>query len=239
MISPKAVFITGAARRIGKAIALEFAHNGYDIALHYHRSERDALATQAEIRALGRQCVLLQQDLTQLEALPALMQQAKEALPALCVLVNNASTFRRISFSQTMPESLTQDFTTNFMQPFFLTQAFTQSVERGAVVNMLDTAIATHRTTHFGYLLAKKTLAEFTQMAAKDLGPVFRVNAVAPGFTLPTEGGTNRDPAEYAAKLPLLQQPTPGQIAAAVSMLAENDALTGHILYIDGGERLL
>ncbi len=234
----KAVLVTGAARRIGRGIALEFAENGYDIALHYHRSAQEAEDTAAAIRALGRQVVLLPQNLEDLHALPALVAKAKEALPHLNTLVNNASIFPRIALIDTTPESLSQAFRLNFEQAFFLTQAFAKQVGSGAVVNILDTAIHTNRTTHFGYLLAKKALHEFTFMAAKELAPAIRVNAVCPGFILPTEGAPHRDPKEYAAGLPLKAQPTVQDVAAAVLYLAENPAMIGQILTLDGGERL-
>lgn len=224
----KAVFITGAARRIGKVIALEFAAAGYDIALHYFKSEVEAKETQAEIEALGRHCVLFKQDLTQLDQLSALVSKAKAAFPNLLVLVNNASTFRRISFADTTIESLTEDFAANFVQPFFLTQAFYQQVGKGAVVNLLDISIRTHRTSHFAYLLAKKALAEFTQMAAKECSSAMRVNAVAPAYVLPTEGDDTHDPNQ--PRVPI------SKVTAAVLALAENTALTGEIVYIEAIE---
>jgi pteridine reductase len=225
----KAVLITGAARRIGKAIALEFAAAGYDVALHYHHSEAEAISTQQKIQAFGRKCVLIQQDLNDLASLPSVIAQAKSAFPHLSVLVNNASTFRRISFANTTPESLMADFTTNFMQPFLLTQAFHTQIGEGAVINLLDISIRTHRTSHFAYLLAKKALAEFTLMAAKDLAPKVRVNAVAPAYVLPTEGDDSHDPNQ--PRVPI------ERVSAAVLALAENTALTGEILYTEPTEK--
>jgi pteridine reductase len=233
-----AVLITGAARRLGRATALHFAEAGFDIALHYHRSEQEAQETADAIREKGRICILLQENLENLHASKSLLKAAHSALPNLSVLVNNASIFSRISFADTTPESLWRDYTLNFAQAFFLTQAFSQSVAAGAVVNMLDTSINTRRGTHFGYLLAKKNLADFTLMAAKELAPAIRVNAVSPGFILPTEGQEYRDPASYIAKLPLQKQPTPQEIATAVFYLANTPTLTGQILTLDGGESL-
>jgi len=237
-MTQKAVLITGAARRIGRAIALEFAGAGYDVALHYYRSEKEAKAAQQAIEKLGRCCVLLRQDLSQLEAVPALVKAARKALPHLNALVNNASTFQRVSFAETTPEILQGEFTRNFAQAFFLTQAFAAQVKKGAVVNLLDVAMLTNRSTHVPYLLSKKLLHEFTLMAAKDLAPKIRVNAVCPGFILPTEGAPSRDPKDYAAAIPAQKKPTPQDVAHAAVLLAENPSLLGQILYVDGGERL-
>jgi len=237
MSAAKAVLITGAARRLGRATALYLAEKGYDIALHYYGSEEDAVSAKEAVEAFGQQCVLLKQDLRELAALPALITKAREVMPHLCVLVNNASTFRRISFADTTPESLEEDMALNFKAPFFLIQAFAAQVGQGSVVNMLDTAITGHYGAYFAYLLAKKNLAEFTYMAARELAPQLRVNAVCPGFVLPTEGdGAQHDP--HHNKAMLLAQPTPGDIAEAVYTLAENKALTGQLLMINGGEHL-
>lgn len=237
-MTQKAALITGAARRIGREIALAFARGGYDIALHYHRSQQEAEDTAAAIRALGRQCIPLAQDFQDLQRLPELIAKAKQVLPGLNVLVNNASTFHRVSFMETTPELLQGELNRNFSQAFFLTQAFAREIGQGSIINIIDTAIHSHRTTHLPYMLAKKLLREFTLMAAKDLAPAIRVNAVCPGFILPTEGAAHRDPKAYAASLPAKQQPTPQEVAAAVLLLAENASLFGQILYIDGGERL-
>ncbi len=234
----KAVLITGAAKRIGRAMALGFAHAGYDIALHYNRSQKEAQATGEAIEACGRKCVLLQQDLQDLENIPTLVVDAQKAFSYLGLLINNASTFQRVSFAETTPDILMGEFTRNFAQGFFLTQAFAKIIKKGAVINMLDTAIHTNRSTHVPYLLSKKLLHEFTLMAAKELAPDIRVNAVSPGFILPTEGANNRDPKQYAASLPSRRQPTTDEVARAALMLAENDSMFGQVLYIDGGERL-
>lgn len=238
MTKHQAVLITGAAKRLGRTMALEYAQAGYDVALHYHRSAQEAEETAQEILRMGRQCVMISQNLENLHAMPALAAEATKAFPHLSVLVNNASVFDRISFAETTPETLLRDYTLNFAQAFFLTQAFAVAVKTGSVVNMLDTSVHIQRTTHFGYLLAKKTLREFTKMGAKELAPAIRVNAICPGFILPTEGGEHRDPVAYAAKLPLKRQPTPADVAYNVRVLSENQNLTGHIITIDGGEYL-
>lgn len=229
----KAVLITGAAKRLGRAMAERFAAAGYDIALHYHTSREAAESLRRQIESAGRQCVLFPQDLTEPEALPDFMARVKQALPHLAVLVNSASTFRRIGFAETTPQSLAEDMRINFEAPFFLTQAFAKQVKKGAVVNLLDIHIHSFHKQYMTYLMAKKALAEFTLMAAKELAPAIRVNAVCPGFVLPTEGGSH-DPTRAVPG----EQPTPAQVADAVLTAAEKEYLFGQFLYVDGGERL-
>ena len=237
----KAAFVTGGAKRLGRAIALRLAQEGYDIALHYHRSEVEANALAEEIRSLGQQAVLLCQDLRELSALSGLMETAFSHMPHLKVLVNNASTFRRIGFAEMTNESLLEDMAVNYHTPMLLTQAFAREVAvhntgHANVIHMLDTAIEGNYGAYFAYLLAKKGLRDFTFMAAKELAPTVRVNAICPGFILPSEGedGENYDP---KGKAPLGKAETE-DITDAVMQLVIARYLTGQLLYVDAGEHV-
>lgn len=234
----KAVLITGAARRLGCEMALNAARSGYDVAVHYHRSADEAWSLVTEIQQLGRQAVAYEQDLRDLQALPRLVEKVKEGLPHLNALVNNASTFRRIPMMEVTPDSYAEDFRVNFEAPFFLTQAFAKQVETGAVVNMLDRHIHRHEANYCAYMLAKKALAEFTQMAALELAPRIRVNGVCPGFILPSEDSSAKDPAERQLP-PSGKRPTAGDVAEAVLHALETEYSCGQLFYVDGGERLV
>lgn len=234
-----AVLITGGAKRVGRAIALLFAEAGYDVALHYNTSKDEAEKTAGEIRKAGVKCELFAADLADNSQYAPLIEKAKNAFPRLSVLVNNASVFDAGKFTQSDFALYQKEFRINTEAPIFLTQAFAKIVGRGAVVNMLDTKITQNKHSYFFYLLSKKTLAEFTRMAAVELGPKIRVNGVCPGYLLP--GGDWGD--EYQARLeptlPLQKTASLYDVAQAVYSLAENQSLTGQCLFVDGGEHLL
>jgi len=234
-----AALITGSAKRVGRAIALHFAERGFDIALHYNHSKDDAEQTASDIRALGVGCKLFPADLASHAALAPLVSLVHTAFPNLSVLINSASTFDAGRFMESDIALYQKEFAINTQAPIFLTQAFAKIVKQGAVVNMLDTMITNNKHSCFFYLLSKKTLAEFTKMAAVECAPNIRVNGVCPGYILP--GGEWND--EYKKRLeptlPLQKTASLYDVAEAVYSLATNSAITGQFLFIDGGEHLL
>lgn len=235
----KAVLITGAARRIGREIALELARRGYDIALHYNQSAADGEQTAADIEALGQKAVLLQADLTQTDAASALISRAGGALPHLNALVHNASIFAPSPFAQTDEALLDRYLQIHLKTPFFLSQAFAQQIGHGSIVALLDTNVSGHASVHFSYLLSKKALAELISMLSRELAPAIRVNAIAPGLTSLSDDVSPEIATEKAANLPLNRIAQPHDIAHGAAYLLEADYLLGHTLYIDGGQKLL
>lgn len=235
----KAVLITGAAKRVGAAIALHFAQAGWDVALHYHRSQTEAKNVAHSITSLGREALLLPADLQQSAEILPLIKRAKQALPQLCALVNNASVFTRQSFMQTNEALLAKQFAVNFVAPFFATQAFAAQVAHGTIVNLIDTDITRTHGSHFAYLLSKKSLAELTRMSARELGPNIRVNAVCPGVML----GSDELEVAYEEKMrelsPLKANATVEQTAQAVYFLTTQPGLTGQFLFVDGGKHVV
>jgi pteridine reductase len=238
-MSKKAVLITGGAKRVGAVMALYFARQGYDIALHYNRSKVDAQKLQKQIEKLGRRCELFSLDLKNVKGIPALMAKVKKSMPHCTALINNASTFERADFFKTDEALFDRQMNVNFKAPFFLTQAFAKTFKKGSVVNMLDTDILRTRSSHFAYLLSKKAFAEFTMMAARVLGPDIRVNAVAPSVILPSIPGDAEYMNKLKKRLPLRRVPTLEEVAKAAQMLCENEIFIGQILYINGGEHVL
>ncbi len=233
------VIITGGAKRVGAALVRYFAQNNYDIALHYSTSKSEAERLQAEVRALGVNCELFALDLSKIEKIPALMADIKTRMPNVTTLINNASIFTRKSFMETDEAFLDAQMTVNFKAPFFLTQAFAKTFGAGSVVNILDTDISKTNGSHFAYLLSKKALADFTQMAARDLGPKIRVNGVCPGHILPSTQ-VDMDYGDRLLKIiPLKEHPTPELLAEAAYGLAQNRMMTGELIHIDGGMHLL
>ncbi len=234
----EAALITGAAQRVGKALALHLARSGYDIALHYHASEAAAHAVQAEITGMGRKCKLYRADLGDLPALPALAHDVIADFPACHALVNNASVFTRGTFLDSDPALCARMLRINYEAPAFLAQAFASRQGKGHIINMLDTHIETNGNSHFFYLQSKKALRDFTQMAAVGLGPAFRVNAVCPGVVLPS--GEEADYIErLEARLPLRSTAKVESVCRTVEWLLRSEDITGQLIYVDGGEHLL
>jgi NAD(P)-dependent dehydrogenase (short-subunit alcohol dehydrogenase family) len=230
--------VTAGARRIGKAICLHLAGLGYDIALHYNSSESDAKVAQAEIRALGKKCLLLKRDFKDFPAVQNLIGEVTSEMAAPTVLVNNASLFVPNKLMTATPESFDTDMMVHVKAPFFLTQAFAQASRRGHIINMVDTAVLRYGTDFFTYLLTKKALFELTKMSARELAPAIRVNAIAPGIVLQPEG---KDEAHFQFLLaanPLNREGSPADVVTALDYLVRNEQVTGQCLFVDGGDSI-
>ncbi|MFW6169762.1 MAG: SDR family oxidoreductase, partial [Planctomycetota bacterium] len=157
----------------------------------------------------------------------------------LSILVNNASIFERAPLLETEPELFDRHFDINYRAPFFLTRDFARQCDQGLVINLVDTKISRNAGAYFAYTLTKKALLAFTKMAAAQLGPGIRVNAVAPGLVLPPAGEDERYLAERAKSIPLRRHGDPAAVCNAVAYLVNNRFITGQCIYVDGGEHLL
>ncbi len=230
----KAALVTGGAVRIGKAICLDLAQRGYNIALHYNSSEKEALETKKKIEQYGVRCALFRCDLSSAAA-GELVLQVLEKFPELWVLVNNASVFEDVRFFDVTPEFLERDLAVNFKAPFFLSQCFAENTESGIIVNFLDMRIRKVPSQHFCYNLGKQCLHHLTKMLARELAPGFRVNAVCPGTILAPPGETENYIEAMAKKIPMKRTGSLENITNAVNYLLENDYVTGECLFVDGG----
>ncbi len=242
-MSQPPVFITGAAKRLGAAIALYFANRGHDIALHYHTAEVEAKELAGRIEQTGVRVALFQQDISALPALPALVEKVLTAFPACGVLINNASIFQQCTFMDSDAALYERQLTINSTAPILLTQAFVKQATAPSlsVVNMLDTAVVRKHSTHFMYLLSKKNLAVFTEMAAYELGSRARINGICPGPVLPAiNTGDTSYMESIEDRLPLH---TPATVEAVCHMVyfaaMEATSTTGQLWHVDGGEHLL
>jgi NAD(P)-dependent dehydrogenase (short-subunit alcohol dehydrogenase family) len=237
----RTALVTGAAKRVGRAIALELAAAGADIALHYGRSQTDAAALAAEIGALGRRTALLQADLADEEAVEALIPRAAAALGPVDVLVNNASLFKRDEALDVTREGWDEQLAVNLRAPFVLMQRFARGLpadRSGAVVNLLDQRVW-NLTPHFvTYTISKTALWTLTQTMALALGPRIRVNGVGPGPVLPNERQSPDQFRAHWSSLPLRRRIQPEDVARAVRFLVEAESVTGQMIAVDGGEHL-
>ncbi|MEE9426962.1 MAG: SDR family oxidoreductase [Paracoccaceae bacterium] len=247
----KNALVTGAGKRLGRAMALCLAGRGYDVVVHYATSKDDANSVVKEITALGQNAVALQADLLVDEGIERLVERATKALDGpLSVLVNNASIFEYDTLESATRESWDRHIGSNLRAPFVLTQAFARQVAeplpdskgepvpQALVVNMIDQRVNKLTPEFMTYTIAKMGLWAFTQTAAQALAPKIRVNAIAPG---PTLIGSKQSKEHYRAvrSNTILQRgANPEDITAALRYLLEVPSVTGQLLLVDGGQHL-
>jgi NAD(P)-dependent dehydrogenase (short-subunit alcohol dehydrogenase family) len=236
--------VTGAAKRLGLAIAEALADGGHDIALHYRHSQDEAEQAAQQLRAAGAQVALLYADLADEASVRALLPAAVEQLGAVDVLINNASSFDYDSPESFGWASFTQLMQANCAAPVALAQALHRHLQargpaaRGCVVNLLDQKLWNPNPDYFSYTLSKAALESATTLLAMSMAPQLRVCGVAPGVTL-VSGPMDEAEFERAHRLtPLQRSSTPQDIARTVRFLVESPAITGTTVLVDGGQHL-
>ena len=235
--------VTGAARRLGAAIARRLHAAGHDVALHYRGSAAEAHALAAELDAARPGSVLaLQAELSEFDRLPELVARTVGRFGRLDALVNNASEFAPAAFGGIHPAHWDAMLAVNAKAPFFLAQAAAPHLRaaRGAIVNISDVYARIPRADLAAYATSKGALEAATRALAVALAPEVRVNAVAPGAILWPEGGADPElQARLLAMTPLGRTGTPGDIAGAVLWLLRDATwTTGSVLSVDGGRHL-
>jgi len=234
----KSALVTGAARRIGRAISLALAREGANVAVHYSSSEREVAELAAEIESFGVQAVALRADLSDPDELAGLVDRAREALGAIEILVNNASIFPSDTLETVDLEGLERNLEINAWAPLVLTRAFAAQSERGHVINLLDSRVSGFDHTHAAYIFSKHVLSAITRTTALELAPGIAVNGIAPGVILPPAGKDEEYVDRLAQTVPLKRRGSPEDIAAAAVFLATSEFVTGETIYVDGGRHL-
>lgn len=236
----KLVLVTGAARRIGRTLALAAAGAGADVIVHYGTAQQEAKQTQTEISALGVQAWSVVADLSQPEEVKRLAHEASKR-GVLYGLVNSAAVFERMSLLETTHAAWENHLAVNLTAPFLLSQAFARQIPpngEGRIVNILDWHTDRPRADHFPYSVSKAALAAMTQALAVALAPNVLVNGLALGAVLPPENGQtapgllDRVPAGRWGKLHEVE-------AALIFLLTSPAYMTGEILHLDGGRNLV
>lgn len=238
----KVALVTGAAKRIGRGIALALAQRGWDVVVHYHCSADAALATVRDIQALGRRAAAVRCDLADEAAVKALLPQAVEALGAVGCVINNASLFERDGAADFSCALLDRHMHANLAAPVLLAQALheaTPTGSEGVVVNLLDQKLFNLNPDFLSYTLSKAALQAATTMLAQALAPKLRVVGVAPGITLVSGNQSAESFAKAHTITPLGRSSTPDDVAATVCFAAENRSITGTTLLVDGGQHLI
>lgn len=236
----KTALVTGAARRIGRAVALALADEGVNVLAHYRSSEDDAQSLREEIESRGVRCWLLQADLAQPEQCDALIAQAREVSGGFHILINNASIYPESTLLTATSQEFAENMQVNAIAPLILARRFAQGLEWGRIINFLDSRITRYDRMHVAYHLSKRALFSLTRMMAIEFAPRITVNAVAPGLTLPPCGADDKAYLDRFKEANLLKRLGDlKSITDAVVFLLNSDFITGQILYVDGGANLL
>jgi NAD(P)-dependent dehydrogenase (short-subunit alcohol dehydrogenase family) len=238
----RVALVTGAGRRIGRAIAIGLAQAGWDVAIHFRTSQAQADETAAAVRALGRRAALLHCDLADEAGVRALPARAAAALGPLGCIVNNASLFEYDSATDFSPALLAEHMAANVAAPLMLAQALhaaTPAGQQAVVINLLDQKLYNLNPDYLSYTLSKAALQSATTMLAQALAPTVRVVGIAPGLTLVSGEQTETGFEKAHAATPLGCSSTPQDIVEAVCYAATARAVTGTTLIVDGGQHLL
>lgn len=236
LLAGRVALVTGAAHRVGRAIALALAEDGAHVAVHYHGSEERARETVAAIEAAGGSASPFQADLRDATAASRLVGRVHEARGRLDVVVNSAASMMRTPLDTVTPEQWDEVFALNLRAPFFLSVAAARAMGQGGViVNVSD---------HMGFELwpafvphgvSKAGVSAMTRLLAGALAPRVRVNAVAPGAVLAPDGWPPAERERYASQTPLASLGTPDDVVAAIRYLISATYVTGETLFVDGG----
>jgi len=239
----KVALVTGAAKRIGRTIALELARAGCDVAVHYRSSAKEAREVAEAIGKMGRRVALVSGDLTDPKAPEQIVAQTMDGLGRVDVLVNNASVFEKMPIERLNADTCERMLLINTIGPSLLARASAPIMRKagaGRIINLVD-ILADRPAKRYGpYSASKAALATLTRSLALELAPEITVNAVAPGIALfPDDYGEDLR-ARLISRVPMQRAGTPEEIAALVRFLvAEGDYITGQIIAVDGGRSIV
>ena len=242
MNKQKVVLITGAAKRIGREIALHFAKQAWDVIVHFGKSENEAQTLVSEIKVMGQRSIALHCDLANEAQVRKLMPHAIAAMGHIDCLVNNASLFDPDTASDFTKKNLDQHMHTNLMSPIILAQALYEATKHGdqaSVINLLDQKLYNLNPDFLSYTMSKAALQCATTTLAQALAPRVRVVGVAPGISLVSGDQTESEFQQAHQKTVLGKSSTPEDIAQAVFFVANAKAMTGTTILVDGGQHLI
>ncbi|MEL7469049.1 MAG: SDR family oxidoreductase [Pseudomonadota bacterium] len=252
MAGRRRALVTGGSQRVGRAMVLDLAANGWDVAIHFNGSAEAAAATAQECRELGAAAVTLQADLADHDAVEQLVPRAVSGLGgALELLINNASTFKNDEIGSISGDSWMAGMDSNLRAPMMLTQSFAaqspsadmdangEPVARAVVINIIDQRVWKPTPFFVSYLVAKSGLLAFTRSAAQALAPNVRIAGIGPGPTLRATRQSKDHYAQQRRSCILGRGSDPEDIVSAMNFIISNKAFTGQMLAIDGGQHLI
>ena len=235
----RVALVTGAAKRLGRAVALRLAEEGADVVVHYHSSPADAQSTVAEIEKAGRRGFAVAADLASVGEIKRLFDETAKQFGRLDILVNSAANFLPSSIISTTEEIWDASLDTNLKALFFCAQALAPLLRRskGTIINFADTGGLLGWPGYIAHSVSKAGVVMLTKVLAKALAPEVRVNAIAPG-TITMPGDPPELEANFIKLAPLGRSGAPSDIADAVVFLANSQFITGQVLVVDGGRTL-
>lgn len=239
--SPRSALVTGAARRIGAAIARDLAAHGWKVALHANTSRSEAEVVAAEIRARGGDAVVVPGDLSDLATLAPLIEATTGAIGPIGLLVNNASEFEPDEMGSLDPVRFERHLRVDLVSPCLLADLWAAHLPAdasGHVINVIDQRVLRPTPKFFSYTLAKSALWTATRTMAQALAPRIRVNALGPGPSFRNTRQSEADFARQSAAVPLHRGPEPEEFGRAVRFLTETPSITGQMICLDGGQHL-
>lgn len=237
----RVALVTGAAKRIGRAIALDLAGHGWSVAIHYATSGEEAATLCQEIEALGCRAATFPADLSKEAETAALMPAVTDALGPPTLLINNASTFFHDGVNDATRDSWDQHLETNLRAPFVLTLALAQALpqdSQGSIINLIDQRVWNLTPYFLSYTVSKSGLWTLTRTLAQALAPRIRVNAIGPGPTLPSARQSDAHFRQQWQSVPLQCHASLEEICRAVQFILSAPAMTGQMIALDGGEHL-
>ncbi|GAC1685444.1 MAG: SDR family oxidoreductase [Candidatus Acidiferrum sp.] len=239
-LAGRVALITGAAKRLGRAIALRLAEDGADVVVHYHESQAEAHNVVSQIESLGRRAVAISADLGKISAIKQLFADTEKQFGRLDVLINSAANFLQTDFASTTEEIWDASVDTNLKAPFFCSQAAAPSLKKsgkGVIINFADTGGIIGWPEFLPHSVSKAGVILLTKGLAKALAPEIRVNAIAPG-TISMLGDPPSWETDFIRRAPLRRTGTPADITDAVLFLIHAEFITGQVLVVDGGRVL-